>query len=143
MALRERLKNMDIFLLVSPPKELKSWGNILGETIEKNGGEVVVFDAVDQATNYLDDPNISLENVREVITSPFGGVNGPWRKVQEAAQKRNITTALVTSVSNLVQEEDLENLAKEGVNVIDRTSFDIREYAIERFFQGGSRQEKR
>lgn len=135
---------MNIFLLVSPLRELKKWGTIFSQTIEKNGGRVLFFNAVDQATNYLRDPKKPLEDVKEVITDSFGSVvDGSWREVQKAALERDIKTTLVTTFGKPAKEEDLEKVSQEGVNIIDSVSFDIRGYAIDLISpQNGSNRER-
>lgn len=135
---------MDGFLLVTPRDQLKKWADVFSQTIEKNGGRVLYFSAVEQATKYLNKPHDSIFNVIEVITDPFGDLDdGLWRDVQQAANERHIRMTLATSFGASADLKKLNKLLKEGVNIIDTSSFDIKEYVIERSFQGGTSREKR
>lgn len=127
------------FLLVLSNKEIEqAWDITLAEPLKKSGGEVVLKRRIEEAISFLSDPEFTAD---EIICGSFGGLSdGEWRRVQKAAKERGMGISLLTGHG---VENDFEALREEGVRVIDKFDFNLRDFLGERFPVGGALKEIR
>ena len=75
------------FLIV---EDREKWQEMLRETLEEAGGEVVVVDDVEIADGLLRDPKQIFDHVIS------DGMEGDWTRVHEAAQEKGVAMTLVS-----------------------------------------------
>ena len=125
------------FLLVLSNKDLQGgWDFTLAEALRKKGGEVVLKKEIEEAESLLSDLDFSVD---EIIIGSFGRISdGDWRRVQKAAKERGVGISLLTGEG---VRSDFEALQGEGVKVIGKYNFNLKNFLGERFPVGGALKE--